>query len=100
MRLQKISSLSERRKHGQKARIRKILGACKGAAWGIPQDLSVEESTGHLVATSENWTFFEQLFEVFMLELPRDVDAEAALGAAMYLAGTLGSKISLRERNE
>ena len=66
----------------------------------IPLHLGVEEGTGDLVATPQEWAFFEEIFEAFFMELPRDVKAQAAIGGVVYLAGRLGSNIKLRAEHE
>ena len=65
----------------------------------LPKDLVEEEGTGDLVATPEQWQYFEAVFSAFSLELPKNLSAKAAIAASVYLAGHLGADIKLRTIN-
>lgn len=96
---QNVLSLQSKKQALQELRIAQILAVLETART-FPTNLGEEVPTGDLVATRDNWAYFERVFEAFQLELPRDVNAQAAIGSVVYLAGHLGSKIKLRATNE
>lgn len=95
-RMTTVLDISAARSAQRQARIDTILAVC--AEEFPPKDLGYEEKTGHLVTTPASWQYFERVFTAFGLELPTDVEAQAALGATMYLLGTIGDKVELRAK--
>ena len=95
----KVLSLQGRKQDLQKSRLERILSVLE-TTQAFPANLGVEGPSGDLVARAEDWAFFECIFEAFQVELPRDLNAQAAIGSVVYLAGHLGSKIKLRATNE
>jgi hypothetical protein len=94
-----VVSLQDCRRALQRGRVEQILAVLEDART-FPANLYEEDTTGDLVAAPEDWAYFERVFEAFQLQLPRDLSAKNAIGAVVYLAGHLGSKIKLRATNE
>lgn len=94
-----VVSLLDRKQALQKDRLARIMEVLE-APYSLPEGLCVEDESGDLVAPPQAWAYFERLFGAFMVELPTNVGAQATLGATIYLAGHLGSKIKLRAVNE
>lgn len=93
----KIISLPERMSTIRQGRLERILASLN---LDMPLSLGQEVGTGDLVATPEEWGYFESLFSAFMAEMPVNIKALNAIGAAIYLSGTIGSNIKLRLTNE
>jgi hypothetical protein len=94
-----VVNLQDRKLALQQGRVERILAVLE-AARVFPADLYEEDATGDLVAAPEDWAYFQNVFDAFQLELPRDLNAKSAIGSVVYLAGHLGSKIKLRATNE
>lgn len=92
----KVISLSTRKTEQTQARIERIVRLSQKP---LLHSIIVEKESGDLVATQEQWGDLEALFESYELSLPVDLPADTACACVMYLAGRLGSKISLRASN-